>query len=365
MKTEERKYNKVIAAGHVCLDITPVFKEGTHTGDLSEILIPGKLIEMDAANIHTGGSVANTGLALKLLGNDVILLGKVGEDELGTLTDNIFAGYGAGGLIHDPESTTSYSVVLAMPGIDRIFLHSPGANNTFCTKDIPDRVLDDAAFFHFGYPPLMKRMYENGGAELVGMYKKIREYDIATGLDLAAPDPRNDSGRQDWKGILEKTLPYVDFFYPSFEELCFMLDRERYDELIRQGGDMTSKMDICSDAGKLADICLKMGCGSVLIKCGTAGMYYKTGSRSRISQTGRRIGLDVDDWTDRKGIQPIIKADRVLSATGAGDVSIAAFITAVLNGEKPDRCVYLAACEGAASVSSYDALGGIRPLSDF
>ena len=141
---------KVIAAGHICLDITPVFPAGKQYDSLSGLLVPGKLIQMEAADVHTGGSVANTGLALKLLGCDVTLMGKVGDDSFGMMIRNILAGYGAGGLLVDPDSSTSYSVVLAVPGQDRVFLHSPGANDTFSGKDIPDDALEDAALFHFG-----------------------------------------------------------------------------------------------------------------------------------------------------------------------------------------------------------------------
>ena len=64
------KKKKVIAAGHICLDITPVFPDAK-TGRLEDVLSPGKLVEMKEADVHTGGSVANTGLAMKLLGADV------------------------------------------------------------------------------------------------------------------------------------------------------------------------------------------------------------------------------------------------------------------------------------------------------
>ena len=70
---------KVIAAGHICLDITPVFsgKKAERPGD---ILIPGKLVNVGPADVHTGGAVANTGLAMKFFGADVSLMGKIGND---------------------------------------------------------------------------------------------------------------------------------------------------------------------------------------------------------------------------------------------------------------------------------------------
>ena len=129
---------KVICAGHICLDITPVFRMGRPVRDLGDVLVPGKLIRTDGASVSAGGSVANTGLAMKKLGCDTALLGKVGDDAFGALVGGILARYGAGGLITDKGSDTSYTVVLAMNGIDRIFLHCPGANDTFSPADIRD-----------------------------------------------------------------------------------------------------------------------------------------------------------------------------------------------------------------------------------
>ena len=356
--------SKIIAAGHICLDITPVFPTGYQYGSIGDLLAPGKLIRMDAASVHAGGSVANTGLALKVLGNEVTLLGKVGNDAFGSMVQSILAGYGAAGLITDTNSSTSYSVVLAVPGMDRIFLHNPGANDTFVPADIPAEALEDAALFHFGYPPLMKRMYEHQGEELLALFVQMKESGIATSLDLAAVDPQSDAGRADWQAILSRVLPYVDFFVPSFEELCYMLNRPLYDALSQQGGDMTQHADILQAADQLAQKCLQMGCGAALIKCGLSGMVWRTGSRERLLQTGHQLRLNVDDWADRAGVQPCYRAEIVRSATGAGDVSIAAYLSALMNGETPADCAKLAAAEGAASVSSYDALGGILGLDE-
>ena len=355
---------KIIAAGHICLDITPVFPDRRGYEGIGDLLVPGKLIRMEGASVHTGGSVANTGLALKLLGNDVTLLGKVGDDAFGGMIRQILAGYGAGGLITAPDSSTSYSVVLAVPGFDRIFLHDPGANDTFSSADIPEDALEDAVLFHFGYPPIMKRMYTITGAELTVLFRRVKAHGIATSLDLAAVDPDSEAGKADWQAILAKALPYVDFFEPSFEELCYMLNRPRYDALAEKGGDMTLQPGILRDAETLADACLEMGCAAVLVKCGLSGMVYRTGSRERIQSAGSRLKADPDAWADRSGLQPCYQAEIVRSATGAGDVSIAAFLTALLNGESPENCAMLAAAEGAASVTGYDALGGILPLQE-
>ena len=354
---------KIIAAGHICIDITPVFSTDSRYQKIGDLLEPGKLIHMDPADVHTGGSVANTGLALKFLGADVQLMGKIGNDSFGTMIQEILAGYDAGGLIVDPESSTSYSVVLAVPGIDRIFLHNPGANDTFTNADIPESALDNVVLFHFGYPPLMKKMYERDGLELAKLFSRIKSKGIATSLDLAAVDPASEAGGVNWRTVLARVLPNTDFFVPSFEELCFMLNRVRYEELSSFCGDMTSGLNLLEEAAPLAEECLRLGAKAVLIKCGTSGMYYRTSGISSMEQVGSRLELNTAQWADQSGIQPCFKADCIRSGTGAGDTSIAAFLMAVLQGKTPQECAALAAAEGACAVTSYDALSGLKPMT--
>ena len=354
---------KIIAAGHICLDITPVFPESVRGQPPETLLRPGKLLHMAGADVHTGGSVANTGLALKKLGNEVTLLGKIGKDAFGEMVKSIVAAYGAGGLIEDAESATSYSIVLAIPGQDRVFLHDPGANDSFSDSDIPENALGDAILFHFGYPPLMRRMYAEEGRELEAMFRRMKEHGIATSLDFAAIDPHAEAGKADWRGILQRVLPYVDFFVPSFEELCFMLDRERYHRLNRDG-DMTEGLDLQAEAMPLAEMLIGMGCRAVLIKCGTSGMVYKTAGIDAMKTVGTRLGLNAARWAGLEGIQPCFRAETVRSGTGAGDTSIAAYLTAVLRGYDLAMCAALASAEGACCVTAYDALSGLKTIEE-
>lgn len=357
---------KVIAAGHICLDITPVFpaKKGKSIG---EILTPGKLLNVDAADIHTGGSVANTGLAMKLLGADVSLMGKIGDDAFGTIVREIAQEYGAAdGLLVSKGETTSYTVILAVPGSDRIFLHNPGANHTFCAADVPVEALKEAALFHFGYPPIMKRMYENDGEELVTLLKTAKECGAATSLDFAAIDPDCEAGSVDWEGILERVIPYVDFLVPSVEELCYMLDKERFYEWQERaaGRDITEILDIEKDVKPLADQCMNFGAKVLLIKCGAPGMYYRTADKLDLRNIGNRVELKVEEWANKEGFEKSYIPDQVLSGTGAGDTSIAAFLTAMLEGYSLEDTMHLAAATGASCVAAYDALSGLKSFEE-
>ncbi len=357
---------KIISAGHICLDITPVFSEA-RGGSIGEILVPGSTLQCGQADIHTGGSVANTGLAFRFFGADVQLMGKTGNDEFGGMIRTILEGHGADtSHMLTGEGATAYTVILAFPGIDRVFMHHSGANDTFCEADVPDESLEGAALFHFGYPPHMARMYKDGGRELTALMKRVHEKGVAVSMDLAGVDEHAESGSADWDGILARTLPYVDFFVPSAEEVCYMLDRDRYRDWRKRaaGGAVTDILEPERDVRPLADKCVAYGARVVLIKCGKKGMYYKTASREAVTPLAERLGLSADSWADAEGFQKSFKPDRVRSETGAGDVSIAAFLVSALEGGTPGESAALAAGAGASCVEGYDALSTLRPLDE-
>ena len=101
-----------------------------------------------------------------------------------------------------------------------------------------------------------------------------------------------------------------------------------------------------------------------MLKCGAPGMYYRTGSTDKLNELPERLGMDVKAWADKEGFERSYKPDAVLSGTGAGDTSIAAFLTAMLEGGRPEECIKLAAATGACCVSAYDALSGLKPLNE-
>lgn len=358
---------KAVAAGHICLDITPAF--GTHRAEFGkELFRPGSLIETGAADIHIGGAVANTGLAMKFFGTDVALMGKIGADVFGTIVRNELKNWGAEEnlLVSDTENT-SYSVVLAPPGMDRIFLHHPGANAEFTAADPDYRIIGEADLFHFGYPPLMKKLYSNGGEELVQILRNVKRAGTAVSLDMAAIDENSEAAGVNWNEILKACLPYVDFFVPSAEELTFMMDRALFDRWKRMsaGSDLIEAADI-KELGKFADRLIAYGAGAVLIKCGSRGMYFRTGSKERLKEAGSGSLLEdrEEEWAEVRYFEKSFRPDRIVSGTGAGDTSIAAFLSALLEGSAWKDCVGLAAGAGALCVSAYDALSGLRPLKE-
>ena len=357
---------KVIVAGCVCIDISPEFRGG-RVADIGELLRPGKLIETGKATISPGGAVSNTGLALKALGEDVVLMARIGNDLLGETLSGIMAKYGVeDSMIRAPGEDTAYSVVLAIPGIDRIFLHDPGANHTFCADDIPQDGLEDAAIFHFGYPPLMRTMFRDGGDELIKVMSKAKAAGCITSLDMAMADPESEAGQADWPSILKKALPLTDIFVPSFEELLFMLDRSRYDALKAEAGkdDITEILDLDRDIRPLADKSMAMGVKVLLLKCGVPGLYLRTADKESLTAISEMTGIDASKWSGCDAFERSYVTEKVVSASGAGDTSIAGFLAGILHGESPEDCLHIAAAAGALSVTEYDAVSAILPLAD-
>jgi sugar/nucleoside kinase (ribokinase family) len=219
---------EAIVAGHICLDLTPTIPSapGAPARAVAEIFAPGKLTLARGMTLSTGGAVSNTGMALVVLGVSTKLMGKVGGDYLGQGVLGILAARGVrGGMTIVKSERSSYTVCLVPPGHDRIFLHDPGANDTFSARDINYDLVAQARLFHFGYPPLMKRMYENDGRELVKIFRRVKSLGVTTSLDMSFPDPASPAGKADWERILRDVLPYVDVYLPSVEETLLMLRR--------------------------------------------------------------------------------------------------------------------------------------------
>ncbi|MDW2799478.1 carbohydrate kinase family protein [Clostridium boliviensis] len=354
---DEKGNKKIIVAGHISLDITPVFKGGDGKKILRSFQ-PGKLLEVGKASVSGGGAAFNTGLGLHALGAEVLLMANTGDDDFGRILKGKIQERGCESCITVlPGEITSYTIVLAPKGVDRLFLHNPGCNDTFGFEHVDLKKAATADHFHFGYPTLMKRFYQNDGLELKELFCSIKELGLTTSLDLAAVDPESEAAACRWDRIFKSVLPYVDFFVPSIEELGFLLNRPLYEkwQAIAAGEDITSILSLKGDVETIADQALQLGAKAVLLKCGAAGMFLKTASNQAFVN-----GPDfLKGWGEISYFQNSFLPDRILSATGAGDTSIAAFIKAMLERRSPVECVRLAAATGASCVTAYDTVSGL------
>jgi len=347
----------IVVAGHICLDITPALRYDTTV--LAEVFKPGRLFEIGPALLTTGGCVSNTGLALHKLGIPVQLMARVGDDAFGKAILDIIDTHNhspGDGIRVSSGEQTSYSVILSVPHADRTVLHYPGANETFAADDIDYEAVSQARIFHFGYPPAMKRMYENNDAELVEIFRRAKQSGAMTSLDMVMPDPAAPSGQANWASILKNVLPFVDVFMPSIEEILLMLEPHLFNKLNTRGGARGFLSYLSPDSfSQMADRLLDMGASIVGLKAGHRGLYLRTGELVDSLST-----FDYQSWSNRELWAPCFKVE-VRGTTGAGDATIAGFLFALVRDCTPAEALTAAVATGACNVEAIDAVSGTLP----
>lgn len=352
----------VIVAGHICLDIIPSFP---HKVSHQLVFIPGRLTEVGDAILATGGAVSNTGQSLLRLGIQTKLMGKVGDDHFGRIILDLINELDQDlteGMIVSKKEESSYTVVLNIPEVDRIFLHCQGTNQTYSMNDLDFEKIEEADIFHFGYPPLMKKMYENDGSELKNIFESVKKRGLFTSLDMAMPDPKGESGMVDWRKFLENAMPYVDMIFPSIEEILYMMKRHVYEDLMERDAHIPNALPT-SIIQEIADELIEMGGKIIGLKLGDSGLYLRTAGKNKIAQVANYFGSNFSDWVNRELWIPCYNVN-VKGTTGAGDSTIAGFIAGICHQKPVSRVLHYAVGTGAFSVEKTDATSGVPTLEE-
>jgi sugar/nucleoside kinase (ribokinase family) len=307
---------------------------------------------------------------MKKFNKNVFLNGLVGDDFIGKIAIEWLDKYDLSvGIRLTDQAGTAFSIVLAPPGIDRIFLESPGCNQLFDRSFINFDAVAQSRIFHFGYPPLLKQFYLNNGKQLADLFSEVQKMGVVTSLDFSLPDPESESGRVDWQEILKSCMPYTDIFVPSIEEVLQIMHPGEYAGIlassIRAGKIDQMLINIIRDIGRqLIDSGVKI----LLIKAGQWGAYLLTGDVSSIND---KSGTDLDKgkWNNCELWCCAYKTDplKIKNSSGAGDTSVAAFLSAILDDENPESAVRYAALAGRNNLyctNLYDDLSDWQKLTE-
>ena len=207
----------------------------------------------------------------------------------------------------------------------------------------------------------MKKLYENEGKELTEIFKKAKSLGVTTSLDMSIPDPSSESGRVNWKKVLENTLPYVDIYLPSVEETMYMISRADFDDLNEKasGHDMLENLDM-NKLQTLGKRLIEMGTKIAVIKCGVHGYYIRTAGSEIISNMGKATPEDIMGWSNRELHEESFHVKKIAAATGSGDSSIAGFLSSFLRGFHIEECIRIACAVGGQNVQVFDAVSGIK-----
>lgn len=342
---------EILVTGHICLDVITNLAEPSP-------LRPGHLVTAKPVQLSTGGAVANVGLALHRLGTPTSLLARVGDDVFGGIVLDTLrhaAPSLAEHMLVAPGAATSYSIVINPPGVDRTFLHCAGANEDYSAADVPARELAAARIMHLGYPPLLPRLYADGGAGLARIFAHAQDAGVVTSLDLCDVDPEGPAARVDWENVLVGALPHVDIFAPSVGELSAML------RIAPPGASAVAGDDAPPDLAlvrTLAGRALALGAHVVAIKLGDQGLYLRTGA-SGLDRLCALLSLDAEPWRGREVLAPCFMPRQLAGTNGSGDATVAGLLAALMRGTDPVSAATAATAVGACSVEAADATSGI------
>jgi sugar/nucleoside kinase (ribokinase family) len=114
------------------------------------------------------------------------------------------------------------------------------------------------------------------------------------------------------------------------------------------------------DYAYIARILLSMGTKMVALKSAHRGFYFMTGDAQRMIGFDRSVVLDLENWAGREIWCPAYHAKCIATTTGAGDSSIAGFLSAFLRGHSLEKTLKLANCVGYRNLHAPDALSGIE-----
>ena len=347
----------ILVGGHLCLDLIP----GMSHVSAEDMITPGRLYTIDPIAVSTGGAVSNTGLALHRLGVNVQLLATVGDDLIGQMILMYLRQ-------RDPKlvelikvksgQASSSTIALSPANADRTFLHCTGTNDKFGVHDIDFELVQRAKIFHLGYPTLLPHLVEADGEDLQAIYAKAKGTGVVTSLDMAQPDPNGPIAHLNWQRIFERTLPNVDIFLPSIEEILLTLRRDDYERWMPNIHRHITRTYLC----ELADEMLAMGVVIAGFKLGEMGMYLRTG-KPELFQRLERLKLNVQAWANQDIWMPAFDV-KVVGTTGAGDSAYAGFMAALLRNHSPNEALRWACAVGACNVEAPDATSGIRTWAE-
>lgn len=359
---------EIVAAGHTCLDLIPAFTIEGKVDKMTDVLVPGKMINMGECVVVGGGPVTNAGVSIRRLGVKTELIGKIGNDAFGRQILSWYEeheGHFQGIKTVDGEST-SYTIAICIPGIDRFYLHHCGANDTFGYDDMDFDLVARSKLMLFGYPPWMAKLYENTGRELTKILRKTKELGATTALDLALPDMNSRAGQVDWLAILRDWVPLSDIMAPSAEEIFYFLHKAQFLEKKAKLGPKESVLDrmTVKEISTLGREILEMGAAVAMVKCGHRGLYIRTADKARLQKMGAANCADLDNWASRELWFPVYEEEKFVGALGSGDSAIAGFLSAFVWGHSIESCLRYGNAAGSMNVTVPDGLTWNKGFDD-
>ncbi len=280
----------------------------------------GGLQLIDSVTLTTGGNVPNCGIDLARLGFRVAGISRVGKDTLGDLVRRQLAQHriDTSGFTIDQRDQTSATVVAVEGSGERTFFHTRGCLKNFRVEDILAHLplIRKSRLFALGYLGLLPECDRH----LPRLFRKVKEETGVRILLDTGGNPRRTPG------LLERFLPFVDFFIPSREEAEVLTGKTTPEGMVQTFRRWGAR-------------------GVVGIKLGAEGCYITAGQET--------------------AYVPSVRVKKVVDATGAGDAFVAGFLAATLRGFQPLDAARKANTIAASCVTAVGASTAIKPFDEY
>ena len=169
------------------------------------------LTTFDDVKFAPGGCAINSAINLKSLGLYSGVAAAVGRDMNGQYIIDQLKKFkiNTKNVVKKNQNTAFTFAMISSSGKRRYLVHW-GANDTFTSKDIKIKNLQDYSLIHLCGTFAMKQF---DGKETLSLLKNIKKNKISVSMDTLYNEKVN------CLNLIEDLYPYIDIFFPSIEEL--------------------------------------------------------------------------------------------------------------------------------------------------
>ncbi|WP_157251266.1 carbohydrate kinase family protein [Nonomuraea typhae] len=257
---------------------------------------------VDQIRLTAAGAAAGTAVDLAKLGNQVISLGAIGDDELGDFLLMVMSRHGVdvSRLRRRTGEQTAASVLPIRPDGGRPSFHVPGANLSVTPADLDPDILRSARAIHLGGVDVT---FGLGDPAFFTLLDSLRAAGVLITMDFLSEMP-------DLLEMAKSFLPHVDYVLPNESQALLMTGAPAIEEA--------------------AHSLLAAGPRGVVITLGAEGSLIVTTPGH--SPAGPENGPGVGARQVGETRVPALKVE-VSDTTGCGDAYCAGFITGLLHGQ--------------------------------
>ncbi|MCL5986538.1 MAG: ribokinase [Actinobacteria bacterium] len=267
--------------------------------------------------IAGGGKGANQAIAMGRLGANVVMVGKVGNDEFGRklIEDLETSNVNTDGILMDEHEKTGMAYITIDDTGENTIVVAPGANSKLSIKDIEER---EAILLDSDILVLQMEIPEGTNSYVIDLAKKVGKQVV---LNFAPAVELND-----------ETLGKVDFLILNETEAAYLAGVNRTGEQCIETIDRT------------VELIRKKFLGDILITLGNNGCI----------------------WADKKGnISRFIAFPvEAVDSTGSGDAFVGGFVYGLLMGKSMSDSIRLANAAGALAVTKIGAQSSLPYLDE-